>query len=282
MLQVEATVSEWFQQLQNPVFDWLTSVISLLASEWFYVLIIPLIFWMFDKHLGFRLLYVYSFSMYLHVFLNQIIIIDRPAAGIQGNGLSTFPSGPVQAATTFWGYLIPEVARRSFSLLAVLMIGIISFVTLYTGAHLLFDVLGAVLIGSFIVYAAYRSLDWVGGMPDPFRFSFSLVLPCALLLLFPESAHYAGLLLGTGIGFSFEQVKVRMLISPHWSRKFLAAIVGLTGLFLIVYIGTFLSPTVLIHFLHFTFLGLWITLIAPYLFVRLRLFEQDGKIYMDS
>ncbi|WP_018923809.1 hypothetical protein [Salsuginibacillus kocurii] len=262
--------------IQHPILDWYTATTAFLGDEWFYLLMIPLIFWAIDKEIGFRLLFIYFLSVYLNLFINGL-----PSLGGGASNYLLSPNPMVQAAVTFWAFLLPEIGKKGFSAIALFAMFSVSFTAYYSVGVEFFSIVSAWALGGFIVYATYRSMDWTGGMPDVYKLAFSFVFPSSLLLLFPNGAIYAGLLLGISTGYVFEQIKTRMLISSHPGRRLLAGVVGLVGMFIFYYAGTWLVDSVITQFLHSAFTGLWITFFAPFLFMQLGVFEQEGRPWVN-
>ncbi|WP_096201215.1 phosphatase PAP2 family protein [Bacillus sp. FJAT-45350] len=251
------------------LFIYLSDVFS---SSYFYFLAIPFLFWTVDKHAGFRLLYLFMFSVYLNNILKDIFKVDRPDTSIDGYSM---PSGHAQATTVFWGFLIPFLSKKFFTFVAISVIALISFSRVYTNAHWTLDIVVGISIGIFLVYASYRALDWIGAMPDIYKLVLAIILPIALWLLSPEDSYYAGLLLGGGVGYFFEILKCRMILPTSYLRRGAAFLIGIIGLVMIERIGTILSGNLFIELLFSTLLGLWITLIAPLLFVKIRLYNSE-------
>ncbi|MDQ0299594.1 hypothetical protein J2S78_002014 [Salibacterium salarium] len=250
--------------------DWASGTVL----DWFFLTVIALIYWNVDKHIGVKLFIVVTLTVYIHGLIKNTFS-PIPA---ESSFTFSFPAREVQAATSFFGYLIPEISKRGFTVLSSLFLLVISIITLLYGDRSLQDVIMGILIGIFIVYAVYRSMEWMGSVPEPIILSISLVLPSSLLLLFPEGAPYAGFLLGSGIGFSFEKMKGRIVPPHHTQNKIIMAILGLFGLVIIAYARTWMPSTTLIEFLHAALIGCWITYINPLLSIKLRLTHREGNL----
>ncbi|WP_090925809.1 phosphatase PAP2 family protein [Salibacterium qingdaonense] len=246
---------------------------TVFTNDWFLVVIAALLYWTMDKPAGGRLLIVLALSIYFHGLIKQMFL-PVPA---DGNGGFTFPAKQVQTAVAFWGYLLFEFRDRRFTWLSLAIIMIAAGITLIYTSHTLEDIFMGGMIGAFIVYVVYRSMDWIGSMPEPFLFSFSLVFPSSLLLLFPDGALYAGLLLGSGAGYSVERLKCRMTVTKEVYKKVITAVIGGVGLLLIIAVGSLLPAVSVLFFLHAALVGLWITLFLPFVSVRLGLNQQSGK-----
>ncbi|SFP22915.1 hypothetical protein [Salibacterium halotolerans] len=246
---------------------------EIMTNDWFLVIIAAVLYWTMDKPAGGRLLIVLALSIYFHGLIKQMFFPVPP----DGNGGFTFPAKQVQTAVAFWGYLLFEVRDRRFTWLSFSMILIVAGTTFLYTSHTVENILMGGLIGAFIVYVVYRSMDWIAAMPEPFLFSFSLVFPSSLLLLFPDGALYAGLLLGSGAGYSVERLKCRTELTNELYKKAITAVIGGAGLLLIIAAGTLLPPVSVLVFLHAAAAGIWITLFLPFLSLRLGLNQQSGK-----
>ncbi|MFD2704298.1 hypothetical protein [Salibacterium lacus] len=246
---------------------------TVVTEDWFLVIIAALLYWTMDKPAGGRLLIVLALSIYFHGLIKQMFL---PVPD-NGSGGFTFPAKQVQTAVAFWGYLLFEFRDRRFTWISFGMILIAVGITVLYTSHTPEDIFMGGLIGAFIVYVVYRSMDWIGSMPEPFLFSFSLVFPSSLLLLFPDGALYAGLLLGSGAGYSVERLKCRMTVTTAAYKKMITAVIGGAGLLLIIAAGRLLPSVSVLFFLHAAAVGLWITLFLPFLSVRLGLNQQSGK-----
>lgn len=248
-------------------------IISVFTNEWFYLTTIALLYWTVDKHISFKLFIVLTLTLYIHAFIYHLIA---------EHSFPFLPAEPVQLATAFWGYFIAEVSNRKFTLFACVMIFLVSLVTLLHGFYTLQHVIIAMLLGVFIIYAVYRTRDWMNSAPESLVFSCSLVLPSALLLLFPEGAVACGLLLGGGVGYSVETIKNRMVYPHQLMKRVIAGVIGFIGLFLLIYLHTWLFHSVLTTFLHSALVGLWITLIYPLLMIYFGWYKQDGGLISKS
>ncbi|NJP37644.1 hypothetical protein [Alkalicoccus luteus] len=235
------------------------------------------IFWTLDKRSGFQLLYLTVLSL----SLGYIILMYFPFL-LLSNDSVPFTHPHIQATVTLFAFLIPLCRRKTEAALCISAAAAVSLIYLLAGGVPVFTVTGGILIGGFISYTFYRSLEWIGSMPDAYLFSFAIILPFFLaLLLAPDELFLVlpGLLLGTGIGAVLEQYKVRMFVEQTGvSAKWLASVIGAAGI-LFVHFGVrpafdgFLIGDVAAGL----FLGLWITIILPFIMVVSGLYVQYGR-----
>lgn len=96
----------WVQQFAQP---WLTNfflAVTALGAMEYYMVAIPIVYWLIDKHLGFRFAVFFTFSAYANSGLKYLFVVPRPPYEVRltvQEGYS-FPSGHAQGSTAFWGF----------------------------------------------------------------------------------------------------------------------------------------------------------------------------------
>jgi membrane-associated phospholipid phosphatase len=283
MFQTEFLV--WLTSLQNPVTNVFAKIFTFMGIEEFYLLILPLIYWCFSKKAGFRLFYVFIFSMYINLFLKINVAAPRPV-GVEGIHSifvesaqdhnypnNSFPSGHAQGSATLWGYLSYLVNRPIFWIFSIFLILMISISRLYTGLHWPIDVLGGIFIGIFTIMVAIRLESYLKRMSTRIQVALAILFPFLLLLIFPEGDKLAGLLLGAGVGYFIEGKVVRFNVQTIIWKKSIAFVLGLIGAVILKLGAKVLLPES--HFISHIILGFWFILIAPWLFVKLGLYNTD-------
>lgn len=257
-----------YQAIEHPALDFFTSLFLTISNHHVYYVVLPLIFWCINKQLGFILLYLHASSMYLFHLLKSFFSLNL--------ALSSYPY--TLTATTFWGYLLVHVQKRLFTIIAAFLMLLIAFCHLYVSAHWPTDIVGAAIISLFLIFLTVRTFDWFGSLSDIMKLVLCVLMPLFLLAISPEQAQHAGFLLGAGIGYYLEQIKNRMEISPALAKKTLAYIVGMLGVIAISSLKNYLPVSLFTDFLIEASVGVWITYVAPMLFIRLSLYRQLGKI----
>ncbi len=92
-------------------------VFTLMGEEFFYIGLIPLIYWCVHPATGLRLLVLLAFSSFLNALLKWMFHSPRPywwdpaVDGMRHETGFCPPSGHSQNAVTFWGYLASSYAR---------------------------------------------------------------------------------------------------------------------------------------------------------------------------
>lgn len=235
------------------------------------------VYWGLNKRAGFQLLYLTILSL----SIGYIIIIHFPYLYLSNEVVSvTHPH--IQATVTLFAFLIPLCKRKLDVAVCIAAPLVISITYLFVLGLPAFTISGGILIGGFISYTFYRSLEWLGSMPDSYLFTFALILPFFLsLLMYPEAYFllFPGLLLGIGIGVSLEQYKVRIHIEATVRRAKIAAfVIGSIG---VIFNEAALRPVLSVFtigdLITGIFTGVWITLIVPFIMLTANLYEQHGK-----
>ncbi|WP_147802877.1 hypothetical protein [Alkalicoccus halolimnae] len=234
------------------------------------------VYWGLNKRAGFQLLYLTILSL----SIGYIIVIYFPYLFLSNQAVAvTHPH--VQASVTLFAFLIPLCKRKYevvLTIAAPLLISLL-YLTMNTSVY---SITGGILIGGFISYTYYRSLDWLGSMPDAYLFSFAIILPVFIsVLIYPEEFFLLlpGLLLGIGVGASLEQYKIRLeLARTQRGAKVFAFITGSLG---IVFCFAAIRPTfqifVLGELITGVFTGLWITLFLPFILIVADVYERHGR-----
>jgi hypothetical protein len=239
-------------------------------------------------------------SAWVNGLLKYTFDIPRPADPririLWPDPAPSFPSGHAQNAVAGWGYMAYRLRSRLFWVVAFVFVLCIGLSRLVVGVHYPHDVLAGWIIGLILLVVYARAEPAVGRWIDRQRMVVQLVLSVVapLILIFLHPADGNGLypaeraittmsaLTGLGIGVVMEREWVRFRVEGIWWRRVLRFLVGLIVVG-IAYAGPRLilpegMPHVLdsaLRFGRYALLGWMMAVFCPWLFVRLRLSEQD-------
>lgn len=287
----------WAQSFHTPMLDKVASWLTYLGTEWFYVLVLPILFWSVNKSIGLRVAYVFLCSMYVNTWLKDAVSLGRPIGlpGVRSLLVSTatgasFPSGHAQGPATFWMLASRAIRRGWFWVLAFVLIAGIGASRLYLGLHWPVDILVGWALGLVFGLLGWSIGKWwtYRQYSFPIRLTFAILIPVLGILFHsgPLSLGYAAILLGVGVGAVVEDRFMKLQMEKDWWKRACAAVIGLAGLaglFLLYKWGVFLWITStseasysLLGALRDLLMGVWATVGAPYLFYLSGLYRREA------
>lgn len=275
----------WVQQWASPALDTLFKVITDLGHPYVYVGVLVVLYWCVDRRLGHRLTVALAASMWLNTYLKNVFQTPRPSPAdgvrvlVEEDSFS-FPSGHAQSSGTFWGGVALQYSSRWLWIVALLVVALIGLSRVYLGAHFIGDVLGgwaaAALALGFL--AATERISARLSLSRPVRLGLAVLVPLMLVPLDPSrrALQLLGLLMGwlAGDVYALETIPYRE--KAALGQQVLKVLLGLVGGALVLGIGSVL-PEGLLKMLGWALVGLWVTVGAPLLFMRLGLAPRSGR-----
>ncbi len=262
--------------LQSFQSDGLTSFFKFLTffgDKEFYIMILPLFFWLWDKDKAVKLLFILMPSLLLNFWLKEIFQTARPlAVALIEQGGFAFPSGHAQGSTTLWLMLALLIRKKWINILAVVMVILVSLSRLYLGVHWPVDIFGGILIALGLVFAYNKYIfdNYRKYFTAKTKFGQAYVLSIVILfftIIYPvdDAITILAVLWGFGIILIFTDVmKSELPQGILW--KFLILIAGIVGVLLIWKgLKTILPPMVITRFLRYAILGAWIAILPVFI-----------------
>jgi hypothetical protein len=235
--------------------------ITELGSDFFYMILIAIGFWIVDKRATILTAFVLVASSTSNYWLKITFKVPRPPVtnwlpGVRVSNYS-LPSGHAQNSMTIWGWLGIKIKTWWMRTLSVVLIGFIGLSRVYIGVHWLGDVVAGSLIGFVILIVLWK-------LEEPIRSTISryntnliylgLVIfgLCATILtefLSPVTiegleANFGpngGFIIGLGIGLMLEKKYVNFETTLTNEEKWRAALRVVLGLVLVFATGVSLS-----------------------------------------
>ena len=273
---------------------------AFLGQEEFFLIAPPAIYWLYDKKLGRRLVYLLMLGAWTNEAFKNLFRLPRPSVEIAlveevGYGL---PSGHAQVGVMLWGYAGWKLRHTVRWLPALLLwvIASISFSRLYLGVHYPADVLTGLLLGALLLWGLLSVEPWLTrwyGERTPGQIvALAAGLSILALVLLPTggrawpveiAATEAGLIFGVLVGLDMEKRWVRFSVTGSAAQK-----IGryLLGLLLLIFVwaglralfglidGGHLVESGL-RVVRYALIGFTVTWWAPALFVRLGLARTE-------
>src|SRR3990172_6660651 len=148
----------WIVALQtlSPALDGVMNFFTFLGSIEFYLIFIPLIYWLVDPRLGFRVLLLLNLTDLVTMSFKQLLHQPRPywLGGVKELGTEPsygIPSSHASGSMALWGYLAYRLKKSWLTALLVGVVLLIALSRLYLGVHFPHDVLAGWLIGFLMI-----------------------------------------------------------------------------------------------------------------------------------
>lgn len=292
----------WVQSFSNPTLDAIFGFFTKLGYEQFYLFVLPLIFWCINRQIGAALGYLTLLSTWGNSVIKYTFKLPRPADPDLRIPLPetspSFASNHAQGAIVNWGYLAYRFRNRVFWVVAVIAIIGISLSRIVLGVHFPQDVIGGLLIG-LIVLLLYARLEppvsrWIAEQNVVVQLALAVGIPLILIFLHPSDlvGRYPAeppvtamsALIGLGVGLVGERAWVRFRVDGEWWRRGLRFLVGI-AVVAVFYAGPRLllpeemdyGAEMAVRFVRYALTGCSVSLVAPWLFVKLRLAESAER-----
>ena len=280
------------QLVHGPALDAVFEAITFLGDEEFFLILLPLIFWCVDFAVGARLAVAFLLSTCVNAGLKELFAHPRPFErdltvklhDAEGYGL---PSGHSQGAVVVWGNIAAAFRQTWLWVIAILLMVLIGFSRIYLGVHFPTDVLGGWAVGA-VFLTIYLVLEprveaWLKQADLIAQLALAVAVPLVLLLLCPvgDVSKAMATLMGMGVGMVLtRRVSPFSTAGPLWQRavRFLVGTIGLFALYLglkFVFPGEGEPLYFAMRVVRYALVGLWATLGAPWLFLRLRLASSE-------
>ena len=281
------------QLIKSPPLTVIMQGITFFGSELIYLLLLPFFFWCVDEKKGLRLGILVLLSAWINISLKDLFKQPRPydlapELGLAKESSYGIPSGHAQNSLVFWFNIAlwkKNIMRYIPALLITLVIG---FTRLYLGVHFPTDLFAGWLIGLVIIafYAIFGS--FITALLEAGKFRAQLISAAFIVLIMnainPDGVGIAGVFFGLTAGYSLMKKHIRFSVWNGLSNSKKKYLIMLARYILGIIVATLIysglkallpghdSPHYrLARFFRYSLLGFWVSVGAPWLFIRMGL-----------
>ncbi|HDR7286458.1 phosphatase PAP2 family protein [Bacillus cereus group sp. BfR-BA-00331] len=284
MFNIDMLFLEWMISLEGSVLTAFFKLVSIIANETLYLIVISISYWCVSKRKAFHMIVMLCFSGYIGIVIKEFMKIPRPYTydGIQSlyeksAASYSFPSTHVQLATTFWGSFMILYKKRIIWMIGIVFIILVSISRLYLRVHWLSDIIGAVLFSVIVVYL-YTKVTM--GLSDrKFILLQRIILAVSLIMYVMTSQvdnlKLLGVLTGSTIGIMLENHFINMNESNDFKMQVVKTVLGLSILLVVQLLLKKVIPDM--YYLRYVLTGFTITFLCPFMFHMLRIKNVSSK-----
>ncbi|MBN1533925.1 MAG: phosphatase PAP2 family protein [Spirochaetes bacterium] len=271
--------------------------ITILGNESFYMVILPLLYWCYEKKRAMKIIVIFLVSSAINDLCKDLWHMPRPDAarllpGIRELNIAYkpkspgFPSGHTQGAVAFWGPIIWYFRHPAIICVGLALILLIPYSRLYLAVHFLGDVTGGYLIGIAILFIMIPATECFDRNREKFceivLVTTALVIPLVTFIIAPSNYVYPALgsLSGMLTGAVIANTRIDFNPRNSWYATVIKIVIGLSVLFVLKFgLKMILPSNETFGYIRYFILGIWCTLLAPLLFSRFRSLKgvNDGQ-----
>lgn len=278
------------QGIASPGLTAFVRLYTQLGSEYFYLVFLPILIWCVDERAGIRFGLVFLFSAFANNAIKGAVRLGRPytvdpAVQLAHESSTSFPSGHAQNSAMFWGLGASMFKKAWVTVLAVLMILTIAFTRIYLGVHYPSDIFGGWLVALVLLllwlFLGRKAEALLSRLDRRMKIILLALLVLGMNAVSMHDTSMPGVFFGAALGYLFMVDYIKMdARKGSFGKKLSRFGLGLVILALLYLAGKLLSPEEghnlypLIKFARYMILGLWVSLGAPWLFIKLSLAEK--------
>lgn len=281
-------VMVWLQQFRNPALDYIVEAITITAEENVLLIAICILYWCVSKKMGYVAGFAVVFSNNLSYVLKDIFKIPRPwlvddrIIAIRQHTATgySFPSGHTMSGSSLWIGMALCIKKRWFSILTAVMTLLIGLSRIYLSVHTPLDVGVGWVLAILVALMSYYLMTKLQAKGINVLFILLNVLLIAMLFIVRSETYYkmTGVLLAFLPSYLLERKFIRFNVKGRWWQHIIKVLLG-GGIALGIRIGlSALFPEMLIFdFIRYFLMGVGILVLAPWLFLKLKLASPCEK-----
>ena len=290
--QFEIEFLKLLEGLRVGFLEKLGEYVTMLGEETVFIVLAALLYFVLDKKLGQRLMYVMCGNLCLNNTIKNFAKVARPfdvdptlnAVRKETATGYSFPSGHTQTAAGWTTVLAQKIKKPWATIVCVIIIVLVAFSRLYLGVHYPSDVIVGAVIGVACAFLFGFLFDLKEDKLPVLAMTAGVYAIFAIIFLFNAETHYAdfykmfGFLLSYVAAYWFESRKVNFTNdAPVWKRIIRLIIgvgialglkIGLKSLFGLI--PSVLWTGLLLDALRYFIMGFVVIGLYPWVFKKLK------------
>ncbi len=282
------------QSLASPALTSAAKGVSLLGTEFCYLALLPLIYWCVDKRRGLRIGALVLLTSVVNLRLKLAFAQPRPydldpSVALAREATFGLPSNHAMVSVVFWGSAA-RLFRSSLGLiLAIALPLLIGLSRVYLGVHFPTDVLAGWTIGAAMLVLVRLFGDrierWVAGLRENTALALAAAVALGMNVLYIKDTSLSGAFFGLAVGATYARKAAPFSVSGTFIKRLLRYFFGLATVAIIYALPKYLLAGVesggppIFRFLRYALLGAWMTMGAPWLFLKMGLVDREPEPY---
>lgn len=269
----------WLQENSNPLFDALAEILHYMGGSLFYVALLPIFYWSYNKVLGRQLLFGLLFASLAFLSLKNIVEAPRPhtaypdqvTALVEQEGYG-FPSGHTANTLVLMGLIAAWFKKRWIWIVAIAATLVMGWARMVAGVHYPQDVLGGIIVGLIVLWflVNQRAIFTTRWDALPLYIHIGVIVGATALvglaLRDEDSLTLTGVLLGVSLGNLVEDRLIEFEVDGTRLERILRYVLGLAVVLVVLFgLRAILPEGDIFRVLRYTAVGLASFAGVPYL-----------------
>jgi membrane-associated phospholipid phosphatase len=279
------------QTAMNPALTAVMRGLSVAGAELCFLVILPLVYWCVDKRRGLRMGVLVFLSEGVNARLKLAFAQPRPyqldpAVGLSQEPTYGLPSGHAQRSVVIAGKTAPLFKKPWGLVVAIAFPLLVGLSRVYLGVHFPTDVFAGWALGALFLALDFLFGDRIERLASKLRESLALAIVTAVALFLNLLTGTDAMISGAFFGFAGAAVYARksapFSVDGSLGKRALRFLVGIASVALIYVLpklalaGIEAGGPPIWRFARYALVGAWVSLGAPWLFMRLGLASEEA------
>lgn len=237
MLSLELDILRTLEGIRSGFLDGLFELITMLGEETLLIVLMAVIYFMYDKDLAKRMFFITAMSLSLNCIIKNFVKRPRPfTRGISCVRESTatgysFPSGHTQTFATWSNAFAIKLKNKKLLCTALILSFLVGFSRMYLGAHYPSDVIVGLVIGLLFAYFGNMIYDKIKNKYRLYTAVIIILLPFIVYFtikpdpLYEDFFKLFGMLAGFTLAVIFEEKIVNLDKSTSTFKNILRIVI---------------------------------------------------------